>query len=234
MLTNILDFPLHFHAKTLVPKPSQRISQPCFLFLVCLHSYRSWLGIQEFGVKEFSIAKGISSSRTTSYNPVGNGQIEHLNGTLWKTISLALKTKGLPTYLLDALHSIRFLLCTATNMTPHERMFTYPRKSTSGVSVPSWLATPGPVLLKRHVRKSKYDPLVDEVDLIEANPQYAHVRFPDGREDTVSIKHLAPSGNVEVLADSADQPRSLSFAEDHNEKVDSPQTGKETQLQGGE
>ena len=48
------------------------------------------------------------------------------------------------------------------------------------------------VLLKRKVRKSKFDPLIDEVELIEAKPKYAHVRFPDGREDTVSTKFLAP------------------------------------------
>ena len=40
--------------------------------------------------------------------------------------------------------------------------------------------------------KSKFDPLVDEVELIEANPNYAHIRSPDGREDTVALKYLAP------------------------------------------
>ena len=141
-------------------------------------------------LKNFLLQKGISTSRTTSYNSAGNGQIERLNRTLWKTIILALKTKDLPTsywqeVLLDALHSIRSLLCAETNATPHERIFSYQRKSTSGVSIPSWLTTPGPVLLKLHVRNSKYDPLVDEVNLLEANPQYVHVQFPDGREDTV-------------------------------------------------
>ena len=58
----------------------------------------------------------------------------------------------------DALHSIRSLLSTATNCTPHERMFTYRRQSSSGNSVPTWLMTPGTVLMKRHVRNSKYDP----------------------------------------------------------------------------
>ena len=92
----------------------------------------------------------------------------------------------------DALHSVRSLLCTATNQTPHERIFNYQRRSTSGSSIPSWLATPGPVLIKRHVWSSKFDPLTDEVHLIEANPQYAHVRYPDRKEDTVALKHLAP------------------------------------------
>ena len=39
-----------------------------------------------------------------------------------------------------------------------------------------------------------HDPLVDEVELLEANPQYAHVRLPNGKETTVSIKKLAPQG----------------------------------------
>ena len=43
----------------------------------------------------FLLQKGISTSRTTSYNPPCNGQVERLNGTLWKAITLALKTKGL-------------------------------------------------------------------------------------------------------------------------------------------
>ena len=39
-----------------------------------------------------------------------------------------------------------------------------------------------------------YDlPLVDEVELIEANPQYAHIRYQNGRESTVSLRDLAPS-----------------------------------------
>lgn len=46
------------------------------------------------------------------------------------------------------------------------------------------------------MRSSKYEPIVEEVELLEANPSYAHVRFQDGREDTVSVRHLAPSGFV--------------------------------------
>lgn len=153
------------------------------------YPYRSWFGVYEFGVKGFStdLQKGISKSRTTSYNPLGNGQVKRLNGTLWRAITLAFRTKGLATscsqeVLLDASHSIMSLLCTATDVTSHERMFAYQRKSTSGASVPSWLTTPGPVLLKRLVR-NYYDSLTDEVDLLEANPHYAHVRFPNGKED---------------------------------------------------
>ena len=88
------------------------------------------------------------------------------------------------------------LLKKATNETPHERMFSYRRRTASGQSIPSWLCEPGPILLKRHVRSTKYEPSVEPVELIEANPHYAHVRLPNGREDTVSIRDLAPMGSA--------------------------------------
>ena len=133
----------------------------------------------------------------TPYNPTGNSQVKRYNGVIWKAIQLALKTKNLQTsqwelVITDALHSIRSLLCTSTNCTPHERFFTHPRRSSCGSSIPSWLMNPGPVLMKKNVRQSKYDPLVEEVELISANPQYAYVKLPDGRESTVSLKQLAP------------------------------------------
>ena len=75
----------------------------------------------------------------------------------------------------DALHSICSLLCTATNGTPHERLFKFAQHSSHGESIPSWLSQPGPVLRKRHIRSSKYDPLTDEVELLEVKPHYAHI-----------------------------------------------------------
>ena len=47
----------------------------------------------------------------------------------------------------------------------------------------------------------KFDPLTDEVHLIEANPQYVHVLYPDEKEDTVALKHLdpKPTSNDEIL-----------------------------------
>ncbi len=46
---------------------------------------------------------------------------------------------------------------------------------------------------------------VDKVELLQANPQYAHIRHPDGRETTVSIRHLAPCGDTETFDDSSQQ-----------------------------
>ena len=34
------------------------------------------------------------------------------------------------------------------------------------------------------------------MELLEANPQYAYIRYPDGRETTVSIKQIAPPGDI--------------------------------------
>lgn len=152
-------------------------------------------------LKSYLTTQGIATSRTTAYNPTGNGQVERYNGIIWKTIELALKSEGLQTnqwatMLQPALHSIRSLLCTATNETPHERLFTHPRRSHSGCSLPTWLTTPGPILMKNHNRSNKYQPIVQEVELLETNPGYAHVRLPDGRETTVNVRHLAPRGLV--------------------------------------
>ena len=48
-------------------------------------------------------------------------------------------------------------------------------------------------MLRRFVRNSKNDPLVDEVELTSVNQAYSHIRYPDGREFTVSLKDLYPS-----------------------------------------
>ncbi|XP_069936407.1 uncharacterized protein [Cherax quadricarinatus] len=148
-------------------------------------------------LQEFLASKGIACSRTTSYNPQGNGQVEQFNGTIWKAVTMTLKSCNLPvehwqTVLPDALHSIRSLLCTATNATPHERLLDYSCRSSTGASVPHWLCHPGPVLLKSHRRMNKTDPLVEEVELLQANPHYAYIRYQNGEETTVSIRHLAP------------------------------------------
>ena len=148
-------------------------------------------------LKTFLSEKGVATSRSTPYNPEGNGQIERYNGIIWKAIELAaasreLNIKNWENVLPDALHSIRSLLCTSTNATPHERFFLFSRRSTNGTSVPTWLLTSKRVLLKRFVKGSKYESGVDEVELLETEPNYAHVRHADGRQSTVSLKHLAP------------------------------------------
>ena len=92
----------------------------------------------------------------------------------------------------DALHSTRSLLCTSINSTAHERFLRLKRRLMLRKSLPNWLLSPGPVFLRDHVR-NKSDALCYEVELIERNFSFAHVRFPDGRETTVSTKDLAPN-----------------------------------------
>ena len=186
-------------------------------------------------VKSFLTKHGVATSRTTPYNPRGNGQCERYNGVIWKTVLLALKSCNLPTsawqdVLPTALHSIRSLLCTSTNCTPHERMFVHQRRTATGDSIPTWLTKPGPVFLRKHVRRSKYDPVVQEVELIEANPEYAHVRFDNGREGTVSLRDLAPCGdssttNVSPSSDITDIDSSPSFTPSNNDVAEETPVG---------
>ncbi|GAA55793.1 hypothetical protein CLF_109016 [Clonorchis sinensis] len=161
-------------------------------------------------LKQLLFDKGVPRSHTAAYNPQCNGQVERLNGILWKTIYLALKSRGLPfTYwevvLLDALHCIRSLLCTSSNCTPHERFMPFTRRPANGVSLPTWLTVPGPIILKRNDRVSKYDPLVEEVELVSCDPQHAHIVCSDGKHETVSLRRLAPKGN-DMISDKELEP----------------------------
>ena len=108
----------------------------------------------------------------------------------------------------DALHTARSLLCTSTNSTPHERFFGFERRSMLGKSLSSWLLQKGPVLSRRFVR-NKDEPLVDEVDLLDANPSFAHIRFPDGRESTVTTTDLAPCPRTTAIEPSSELTNDL-------------------------
>ena len=158
-------------------------------------------------LRSFFLAHGIAYSNSSVYNPRGNGQVELYNGVIWKTVQLSLHNRNLDichweSVLPEALHCIRSLLCTSTNQTPHERLFSFQRKSATGTSLPTWLLNNGRVLMKRHVRRSKYEPICDEVDLIAINPSNAKVRLPCGREQTVSLRDLAPLPSHETAPQS--------------------------------
>ena len=53
--------------------------------------------------------------------------------------------------------------------------------------------------MRRNAMQSKYEDSVNKVKLIEADPHYAHVRFPNGHETTVSTKQLAPIGTTPII-----------------------------------
>lgn len=46
--------------------------------------------------------------------------------------------------------------------------------------------------MKNHNRVNKCQPLVQEVELLEFNPEYAHVRFTDNRETSFNVRYMAP------------------------------------------
>ena len=179
----------NINAKTLIKCLMQLFS--LFGLCSCIHSDRGSAFMSKEFI-EFLRGKGIACSRTSVYNPHGNGQCEKYNDIIWSGVKLVLKLRNWPlskrdVVLIDVLHSIHFLLCMATNMIPHKWFLMFNRRSTLGTSVPSWLSSPGPVLLKRHVRTSKYDPLGDEVEIIQASPTHACVRLQNSWEVTVSL-----------------------------------------------
>jgi transposase InsO family protein len=176
------------------------------LFTLCgtpeaIHSDRGSQFMSD-SFQQFLRDKNIAQTRTSPYNPAGNGQCERFNQTIWKAVQLTVHSRGLKdtqweSVLPDVLHSIRSLLCTSTNTTPHERFFNFNRKSTIGASVPSWLLEAKSVLIKRHVRPNKNDPLVDRAEVIQVNPNYAVVRLKSGRETSVSLRDIAPCCDAE-------------------------------------
>ena len=92
-----------------------------------------------------------------------------------------------------ALLAVRSLLSTATNYTPHERLFRFERSSLVGTDLPEFLLNPGHDILHRRHLRSKGDPLVERVTLLETiSPYFARVQFANARVDTVSTRHLAP------------------------------------------
>ena len=167
LLMNSLVSLLHTLAQILLLTLSLNASQLFAIFGMpaYIHSDRGTSFVSA-DVKQFLHNHGISSSRTTPFNPQGNGQCERYNGIIWKAVTMTLKSHNLPishwkSVLPDALYSVRSLLCTATNSTAHERLFTYQRQSTNGHYLPSWLTTPGPIVVKQHVQHSKYEPTVN-------------------------------------------------------------------------
>lgn len=93
----------------------------------------------------------------------------------------------------DALHSIWYLLWHTQQLcTSHERLFNYHHKLSTGSSIPSWLTNSKKVHLQKQVRENKYEPSVVEVKLLQANLEYGYIWNPDGNEDMVSLRDLAP------------------------------------------
>ena len=180
MINEYSRFPFVFPCSDMFAHTVTACFRKLFSIFSCPSSVHSDRGTQFMSqeVSNFLLSHGVLLTHSTPYHPTGNSQCEREIGTIWRTVRLALRTLKLPEcqweQVLDqVLNSIRSLLCTSANQIPHERLLSFHRKSFNGYSLPSWLATPGPVLLRRFVRSSKSDPLVEEVELESANPFYA-------------------------------------------------------------
>ena len=60
-----------------------------------------------------------------------------------------------------------------------------------------------PVQLKIFVRNNKTDSYVDQVELLNSNPTYANIKYPSGRESTVSVRDLAPCPETKLPPESS-------------------------------
>ena len=79
-------------------------------------------------------------------------------------------------------------------------------------------------MLKLHVRTSKYDPLVDKVELNQASPSHARVRLQNGWKVTVSLRDVAPLGEKKILDDVGLQRSSINelLPEENSNNSQSP------------
>jgi hypothetical protein len=166
-------------------------------------------------LKDYLISLRVPFSNSSAYNPRGNGQVERYNGIIWKGVQLALHSKGLSinhweSVLPAVLHSIRTLICTSTNESPHQRFLSFQRRTVTGPALPPWVHVDSKALVKKHVRTSKYDPWVEECEIVHATPNYAQIKTANGKEQTVSLRDLAPlptsTGPSDNLADSREPP----------------------------
>ena len=56
--------------------------------------------------------------------------------------------------------------------------------------------------------------MVDEAELLEVNPNYAHVRILDGRKTTVSIRDISPRSEEKCLYEAAVKKQQQPSSED--------------------
>jgi transposase InsO family protein len=155
-------------------------------------------------VKQFLFSNGINSSHSTPYHPVGNSQCERYVGIIWKTITLELEQLKLSMHQWDtvvdrALASIRALINTSTNETPHSRMFVFAHNRVFNES--NYVEAEKEMYLRKFVR-NKSDPLVAEkVTIVNYNPNYSDILHANGRSDRVSNNDLTPCPDVSEEVD---------------------------------
>ena len=66
----------------------------------------------------------------------------------------------------------------------------------SGPGAIAWLMSNNKAFVRRFITHSKSDPYIDKVELVNVNPTYAEVRYPNESKATVSTRQLSPCPNV--------------------------------------
>ena len=74
---------------------------------------------------------------------------------------------------------------------------------------------------------------MDEVELLEVNPIYAHICHPDGRESTVSLRHLARQGSSVNINDASNLPQYNGDDDSTNTNTPSIQTYNNDEVDTG-
>ena len=164
------------------------------------HDFRSFL-------ERWNVRK----TRTTPYNPAGNGQCERVNGIIWRTVKLNVKQSSKPIGLWDeelpaALINIRSLGSRAIGFeSPHNRFLGFSRRSSldlqkeqmttrlSPTLTPAWMRAGEPIYVKNFNKTSKDDPLVQPARVVKVlSPHLAVVAYTDmNTVDTVNTKYVA-------------------------------------------
>ena len=90
----------------------------------------------------------------------------------------------------EVLYSLRSLLCRATNEVFDDRFLNFSRRFIFGTHTPISMTEHGPVYVHKQVRDES-DPVVEEMDVLHANQNYAVVRLSKGREVTVSARDIS-------------------------------------------
>ena len=170
---------------------------------------------QDFGsiLERWNVRK----TRTTPYNPAGNGQCERVKGVIWRTVKLRLKQSSKPNGLRDeelpaALMNIRSLGSRAIGFeSPHNQFFGFSRRSSldlqeeqmttrlSPTLTPTWMRAGDPIYVKNFNKISKDDPLVQPARVVKVlSPLHAVVAYTDNNTvDIVNTKYVARGTTAE-------------------------------------
>ena len=90
-----------------------------------------------YELKSWLHSDDIPTSKSTRYNPKGNGQVKILNLTIWQTVQLALRTKNCHsfpgnTFCQELCMQFVFIYALLLSAPPHKRMFIRTRKTFNG------------------------------------------------------------------------------------------------------